>query len=117
MSGGASTWREGGGAWREGGGMVAMVRRWRGSHDGGDDVDEGDVGGDGYGGVMDPVDQVPLPFQESAYSLSTLHFLKFPENSFEVLKLLENIVEVLKILDNKLESMKIPDNKLESLKL
>ncbi|GKB16154.1 hypothetical protein Tco_0850077, partial [Tanacetum coccineum] len=49
--------------------------------------------------------------------LSTLHFLKFPENSVEVLKLLENSVEVLKILENKLESMKILENKLESLKL
>nr|GEW24367.1 leucine-rich repeat-containing protein [Tanacetum cinerariifolium] len=49
--------------------------------------------------------------------LSTLHFLKFSENSFEVLKLLENSVEVLKILENKLELMKIPENKLESLKL
>ncbi|GKD54191.1 hypothetical protein Tco_1287578 [Tanacetum coccineum] len=38
--------------------------------------------------------------------LSTLHLLKFPENSFEVLKLLENSVEVLKILENKLESMR-----------
>ncbi|GJW52772.1 hypothetical protein Tco_0096857 [Tanacetum coccineum] len=45
------------------------------------------------------------------------HFLKFPENSFEVLKLPENSVEVLKILENKLESMKILENKLESLKL
>ncbi|GJR97622.1 hypothetical protein Tco_0269796 [Tanacetum coccineum] len=53
----------------------------------------------------------------SACSLSTLHFLKFPENSFEVLKLLENSMEVLKILENKLESMKILENKLESLKL
>ncbi|GKA49096.1 DNA polymerase zeta catalytic subunit-like protein [Tanacetum coccineum] len=50
-------------------------------------------------------------------SLSTLHFLKFPENSFEVLKLLENNVEVLKIPENKLELMKIMENKLESLKL
>ncbi|GJS34338.1 ribonuclease H-like domain-containing protein [Tanacetum coccineum] len=50
-------------------------------------------------------------------NLCTLHFLKFPENSFEVLKLLENSVEVLKILENKLESMKILENKLESLKL
>nr|GEV28498.1 hypothetical protein [Tanacetum cinerariifolium] len=49
--------------------------------------------------------------------LSTLHFLKFPENSFEVLRQLENSVEVLKIPANKLESMKIPENKLESLKL
>ncbi|GJX75710.1 hypothetical protein Tco_0322521 [Tanacetum coccineum] len=49
-------------------------------------------------------------------SLSTLHFLKFPQNSFEVLKLLENSVEVLKILENKLESMKILENKLESMK-
>nr|GEW73074.1 hypothetical protein [Tanacetum cinerariifolium] len=51
------------------------------------------------------------------YSLSTLHFLKFPESNFEVLKPLENSVEVLKILENKLESMKILENKLESLKL
>ncbi|GJS58595.1 hypothetical protein Tco_0653379, partial [Tanacetum coccineum] len=49
--------------------------------------------------------------------LSTLHFLKFPENSLEVLKLLENSVEVLKILESKLESMKIRKNKWESLKL
>ncbi|GKC90773.1 hypothetical protein Tco_1151422 [Tanacetum coccineum] len=50
-------------------------------------------------------------------SLSTLHFLKFPENIFEVLKLLENNMEVLKIMENKLELMKILENKLESLKL
>nr|GEU32363.1 hypothetical protein [Tanacetum cinerariifolium] len=49
--------------------------------------------------------------------LSTLHFLKFTVNRFEVLKLLENSVEVLKILKNKLESMKILENKLDSLKL
>ncbi|GKA22549.1 non-specific lipid-transfer protein AP10-like protein [Tanacetum coccineum] len=49
--------------------------------------------------------------------LSTLHFLKITENSFEVLKLLENSVEVLKILENKLELMKILENKLEALKL
>nr|GEW46661.1 aldo-keto reductase family 4 member C10-like [Tanacetum cinerariifolium] len=49
--------------------------------------------------------------------LSTLHFLKFLENSFELLKLLDNSVEVLKIMENKLESMKIVENKLESLKL
>ncbi|GKA71278.1 hypothetical protein Tco_0777417 [Tanacetum coccineum] len=71
--------------------------------------------------------RVPLSYQASACSLSTWHFLKFPENSFEVLKfpensfevlkLLENSVEVLKILENKLESMKILENKLESLKL
>ncbi|GJS78142.1 putative mitochondrial protein [Tanacetum coccineum] len=48
--------------------------------------------------------------------LNTLHFLKFPENSFEVLKLLGNSVEVLKIMENKLESMNILENKLESLK-
>ncbi|GJS72660.1 hypothetical protein Tco_0705501 [Tanacetum coccineum] len=69
----------------------------------------------------------PISYQASACSLSTWHFLKFPENSFEVLKfpensfevlkLLENSVEVLKILENKLESMKILENKLESLKL
>ncbi|GJR93263.1 retrotransposon protein, putative, ty3-gypsy subclass [Tanacetum coccineum] len=58
--------------------------------------------------------RVSLSYQASASSLSTLHFLKFLENSFEVLKLLENIVEVLKILENKLESMKILENKLES---
>ncbi|GJY28099.1 hypothetical protein Tco_0403866 [Tanacetum coccineum] len=61
--------------------------------------------------------RVPLSYQASACSLSTLHFLKFPENSLEVLKLLENSVEVLKILENKLESMKILENKFESLKL
>nr|GEY33912.1 hypothetical protein [Tanacetum cinerariifolium] len=54
---------------------------------------------------------------DGSSSLSTLHFLKFPENNFEVLKLLENSVEVLKILENKLESVKILENKLESLKL
>ncbi|GKD01516.1 hypothetical protein Tco_1171790 [Tanacetum coccineum] len=62
-----------------------------------------------------------------SWCLSTLHFLKVPENSFEVLKLPKNSfevlklpknnVEVLKILENKLESMKILENKLESLKL
>nr|GEY12492.1 hypothetical protein [Tanacetum cinerariifolium] len=61
--------------------------------------------------------QVPLSFQASACSLSTMHFLKFTENSFEVLKFLENSMEVLKIPKNKLELMKIPENKLESLKL
>nr|GEX27048.1 beta-xylosidase/alpha-L-arabinofuranosidase 2 [Tanacetum cinerariifolium] len=50
-------------------------------------------------------------------NLSTVHFLKFPENSFEVLMLSENSVEVLKILENKLKSMKILENKLELLKL
>ncbi|GKA93122.1 hypothetical protein Tco_0815108, partial [Tanacetum coccineum] len=54
-----------------------------------------------------PLPRVPLSYQTSACSLSTMHFLKFPENS----------VEVLKILDNKLESMKILENKLELLKL
>ncbi|GJU06694.1 RNA-directed DNA polymerase, eukaryota, reverse transcriptase zinc-binding domain protein [Tanacetum coccineum] len=61
--------------------------------------------------------QVIQSLSWSRRSLSTLHFLKFPENSFEVLKLLENNMEVLKILENKLESMKILENKLESLKL
>nr|GFC94279.1 hypothetical protein [Tanacetum cinerariifolium] len=71
--------------------------------------------------------RVSLSYQASACSLSTLHFLKFPENRFEVLKLLENSIEVLKIiensvellkiLENKLESMMILENKLESLKL
>nr|GEX56361.1 hypothetical protein [Tanacetum cinerariifolium] len=42
--------------------------------------------------------------------LSTLQFLKFPENIFEVLKLLENSVEVLKILENKLKSLKLQEN-------
>ncbi|GKB54375.1 hypothetical protein Tco_0905128 [Tanacetum coccineum] len=58
--------------------------------------------------------RVPLSYPASACNLSTLHFLKFPENSFEVLKLLVNSVEVLKILENKLKSMKILENKLES---
>ncbi|GJV44025.1 NIN-like protein [Tanacetum coccineum] len=53
-----------------------------------------------------PLPRVPLSYQASACSLSTLHFLKFSENSFEVLKLLENSVEVLRSGD-KLESMKI----------
>nr|GFD13453.1 hypothetical protein [Tanacetum cinerariifolium] len=61
--------------------------------------------------------RVPLYYQASACSLSTVHFLKFLENGFEVLKLPKNNVEVLKILENKLESMKILENKLESLKL
>nr|GEU66978.1 ribonuclease H-like domain-containing protein [Tanacetum cinerariifolium] len=50
-------------------------------------------------------------------SLSTLHFLKFSYNNFEVLKLLENSVDVLKFLENKLKSLKILENKLELLKL
>nr|GEW33806.1 hypothetical protein [Tanacetum cinerariifolium] len=54
-----------------------------------------------------PLPRVPLSYQASACILSTLHFLKFLENSFEVLKLLENSEEVLKIMENKLESMKI----------
>ncbi|GJZ00392.1 RNA-directed DNA polymerase, eukaryota [Tanacetum coccineum] len=49
-----------------------------------------------------PLPRVPLSFQASDCSLSTLHFLKFPKNNFEVLKLLKNSVEVLKILENKL---------------
>ncbi|GKB20445.1 yippee-like protein [Tanacetum coccineum] len=61
--------------------------------------------------------RVPLSYQASACSVSTLHFLKFSENSLEVLKLLENSLEVLKLMENKLESMKILENKLESLKL
>ncbi|GJW33227.1 transposon protein, mutator sub-class [Tanacetum coccineum] len=61
--------------------------------------------------------RVSLSYQASACSLSTLHFLKFPKNSFEVLNLLENSVEVLKILENKLESMKFLENKLESMKI
>ncbi|GKB67113.1 hypothetical protein Tco_0928525 [Tanacetum coccineum] len=64
-----------------------------------------------------PLPRVPLSYQASACSLSTVHFLKFPENRFEVLKLLENSVEVLKILENKLESMRNLENKLESLNL
>ncbi|GKB19781.1 hypothetical protein Tco_0853704 [Tanacetum coccineum] len=64
-----------------------------------------------------PLPRVPLSYQESACSLSTVHFLKFPENRFELLKLLKNSVEVLKIQENKLESMRILENKLESLKL
>nr|GFA69849.1 hypothetical protein [Tanacetum cinerariifolium] len=64
-----------------------------------------------------PLPRVPLSYQASACSLSTMHFLKFPENNLEVLKLLENSVEVLKILENNLETMKIMENKLESLKL
>ncbi|GJS82673.1 hypothetical protein Tco_0749214 [Tanacetum coccineum] len=57
------------------------------------------------------------PVEHNVIFFSTVRFLKFPKNSFEVLKLLENSVEVLKILENKLESMKILKNKLESLKL
>ncbi|GKB03835.1 hypothetical protein Tco_0831978, partial [Tanacetum coccineum] len=57
------------------------------------------------------------PGKRIACSLSTLHFLKFPENSLKVLKLLENSVELLKILESKLESMKILENKWEPLKL
>ncbi|GJX80373.1 hypothetical protein Tco_0328522, partial [Tanacetum coccineum] len=49
--------------------------------------------------------------------LSTMHFLKFPENKFEVLKLLEHSVKVLKNLENKLESMRILENKLESMRI
>nr|GEW55288.1 hypothetical protein [Tanacetum cinerariifolium] len=40
-----------------------------------------------------PLPRVPLSYQASASGLSTLHFLKFPENNVEVLKLLENSVE------------------------
>nr|GEW23125.1 hypothetical protein [Tanacetum cinerariifolium] len=61
--------------------------------------------------------RVPLSYQASACSLSSLHFLKILENSFEVLKLLENSMEVLKILENNFELMKILENKLKSLKL
>ncbi|GJT94339.1 hypothetical protein Tco_1083184 [Tanacetum coccineum] len=79
-------------------------------------------GGSTHNFISDMVTEFITPFgvqigNGDIISLSTLHFLKFPENSFEVLKLLENSVEVLKILENKLESMKILENKLESLKL
>ncbi|GJU14368.1 hypothetical protein Tco_1142334, partial [Tanacetum coccineum] len=41
-----------------GDGVALGVVAWRrDSHDGGDDVDEGGVGGDGCGGVMVPVDR------------------------------------------------------------
>ncbi|GKD52248.1 hypothetical protein Tco_1281224, partial [Tanacetum coccineum] len=50
---------------------------------------------------------VPLSYQASACSLSTLNFLKIPENSFEALKILENSLEVFKVLENNLESMKL----------
>ncbi|GJV84875.1 hypothetical protein Tco_1524773 [Tanacetum coccineum] len=40
-------------------------------------------------------------------NLSTLHFLKFPENSFEVLKIMENKLESMRILENKFESLKL----------
>nr|GEU71573.1 acylsugar acyltransferase 3-like [Tanacetum cinerariifolium] len=52
---------------------------------------------DRYAYTYPPLPRVPLSYQASASSLSTLHFLKFPEK--------------------KLESMKILDNKLKSLKL
>ncbi|GKF06158.1 hypothetical protein Tco_0036826, partial [Tanacetum coccineum] len=42
--------------------------------------------------------------------LSTLYFLKIPENSFKVMKILENSFEVLKVLENNLESMKLQEN-------
>nr|GEV78937.1 hypothetical protein [Tanacetum cinerariifolium] len=65
-----------------------------------------------------PLDTTTTTRHKLSYSsLSTLHFLKFPENSFELLKLMQNSVEVLKILENKLESMKILENKLELFKL
>nr|GFB23553.1 hypothetical protein [Tanacetum cinerariifolium] len=54
--------------------------------------------------------RVPLSFQASAWSFSTLHFWKVPKNRFEVLKILENSLEVLKVLENKLESMKLHEN-------
>ncbi|GJR66779.1 hypothetical protein Tco_0012844 [Tanacetum coccineum] len=60
-----------------------------------------------------PLPRVPLSYQASACSLSTLHFL----NKLELMKILENKLELMKILKNKLESMKILENKLESLKL
>nr|GEY70597.1 laccase-12-like isoform X1 [Tanacetum cinerariifolium] len=40
-------------------------------------------------------------------TLSTLHFLKVLENSFEVLKVLKNSLEVLKVLKNSLEVLKV----------
>ncbi|GJR98999.1 ATP-dependent DNA helicase PIF1-like protein [Tanacetum coccineum] len=43
-------------------------------------------------------------------NLSTLHFLKFSENSLEGLKILENKLESMKILENKLESLKLQEN-------
>nr|GEV94626.1 hypothetical protein [Tanacetum cinerariifolium] len=58
-------------------------------------------------GLLLLVEVLVLLVQVNAVSLSTMHFFKFSENSFEVLKLLENKVEVLKILKNKSESMKI----------
>ncbi|GJY60121.1 hypothetical protein Tco_0460013, partial [Tanacetum coccineum] len=62
-----------------------------------------------------PLPRVPLSFQASACSLSTLHFLKFSENSFEVLKILENKLESMKILENKLESLKLQENQPEEM--
>nr|GEX47181.1 hypothetical protein [Tanacetum cinerariifolium] len=64
-----------------------------------------------------PLPRVPLSYQASACSLSTLHFLKLLENNLESMKILENKLESLKLLENKLESMMILKNKLESLKL
>ncbi|GKA64922.1 hypothetical protein Tco_0764629 [Tanacetum coccineum] len=60
--------------------------------------------------------RVPLFYQASACSLSTLYFLKLLENKLESMMILENKLESLKLLENKLESMKILENKLESLK-
>nr|GEZ97730.1 concanavalin A-like lectin/glucanase, subgroup [Tanacetum cinerariifolium] len=60
-----------------------------------------------------PLPRVPLSYQASACSLSTLHFLKLLENKLESMKFLKNKFESLKLLENKLESMKIFENKLE----
>ncbi|GJT85169.1 phospholipase-like protein [Tanacetum coccineum] len=43
--------------------------------------------------------------------LSTLYFLMFLRDGFEVLKVLENSLEVLKVLENNLESMKLQENR------
>ncbi|GJS86125.1 hypothetical protein Tco_0752666 [Tanacetum coccineum] len=69
---------------------------------------ESTINKDAY--TYSPLPRVPLSFQASACSLSTLHFLKFSENSFEVLKILENKLELMKILENKLESLKLQEN-------
>nr|GEU41231.1 hypothetical protein [Tanacetum cinerariifolium] len=52
----------------------------------------------------------PELVRKTVTSLSTLLFLKIPENSFEVLKILENRLKVLKVLENNLDSMKLQKN-------
>nr|GEV23823.1 hypothetical protein [Tanacetum cinerariifolium] len=57
-----------------------------------------------------PLPRVLLSYQATACSLSTMHFLNFPEKKLESMKILENKLESMKILKKKLESLKLQEN-------